>query len=247
MMSHSRDAIEFDSCKFVGEQPDVSKNSTQDFEIARFIIERQRWSAGWNKMNIYRAYTESLLWVALLMALVIGVALNASLVFVDFVHSNPHRTLGNVLVMMVLFPPILGVVAIFGSFVVFTLPLCLQAAMSDILVRQFGRGELLGILPALPLIAILAWYCYDYLTPTDFNLGINTPPDWSPYQHGLTMQRYLTMLIVQTPITLFCLSYCDASIRHSPRKSVVVAALIIAAIVGVFYGHWMAAAQYKFL
>jgi hypothetical protein len=194
-----------------------------------------------------KAYAESLLWVVLLIVIVVNVSIFVELVFVDFIHGNPHRTKENVFVMMALFPPIFSVVAIFGSFLVFALPLCLQGAISSVLVRQFGRAGLFAILLALPLIAILAWYCYDYLTPTDVNLGINDPPDWTPYQHGLTMKRFFTMLIIQAPITLFSLSYCDASIRHNSRKPVVIVALMLAVVVGALYGHWMAVNQYKFL
>jgi hypothetical protein len=44
---------------------------------------------------IYRSYARSLLWVALLAAVAIGVAVIVELVFVDFVHGNPHRTQAN--------------------------------------------------------------------------------------------------------------------------------------------------------
>ena len=192
----------------------------------------------------YIAYAQSLLWVALLMAVSTGVALIIELVFVDFIHGNPHRTKANAMLMMMTFPLIFGVIAIIGSFIVFTMPHCLQAIVADVLVSRFGRRAQFGGLLALPLTAILAWYCYDYLTPTDFNLGINVGPDWMPYQHGLTMWRYLAMLTVQTPISLFSLWYCDATILHGSKKSVILAALVLAVVVGVIWGHGLAKTQY---
>jgi len=195
----------------------------------------------------YICYAQSLLWVAILMAVFVAVAIIFELALVDFIHGNPHRTKSNAMLMMLFTPPIFGIIAIVGSFLVFTLPQCFQAIVTDVLVCRFGRRAQFGVLLVLPLTAILAWYCYDYLTPTDVNLGINEGADWTPYQHGLTLRRYLTMLTVQTPITLFGLSYCDATIRHGSKRWFILAALVLAVVVGVIWGYWMAKGQYQFL
>jgi hypothetical protein len=100
---------------------------------------------------------------------------------VDFIHGNPHKTKANAMQMMVLYPPIMGFIAVIGSLLVFALPQCFQAVVSDALIRRLGRRGQFGILLALPITATLAWYCYDYLTPTDVNLGINAAPDWMPW------------------------------------------------------------------
>jgi hypothetical protein len=199
------------------------------------------------KSEVYVTYAQCLLWVVLMAAVAVGVSLVVMLVFVDFVHGNPHRSQANAVFMMVAVPPIFGVIAIIGSFLIFTVPQCFQAIVSDVLVRRLGRRGQFGILILLPLTAILAWYCYDYFTPSDVNLGINAGPDWAPYQHGLTEMRYLTMLIFQTPITLFNLAHGDAVIRHGSRTLVVLWALVLAIVVGGFYGYWMAMGQYQFL
>jgi hypothetical protein len=68
------------------------------------------------------------------------------------------------------------------------------------------------VLPALPVTAVLTWYCYDYLTP-DFNLGINADPDWTPYQHGISIAHYQGALLFQAPVTLFSFLYLDAGFR----------------------------------
>jgi hypothetical protein len=196
---------------------------------------------------IYRSYARSLLWVALLAAVAIGVAVIVELVFVDFVHGNPHRTQANATV-MILFAPIVGVIAFSVTFLVFALPQCLQATLTDVLLRRLNRRGLLGVLLALPVTAALAWYCFDYFTPKDyFNLGINEGPDWTPYQHGLTLQRYLIMFAIQTPITLFSVLYCDATICNRSKKWIIIGAFLFAVVVGGIYGLWRAQVQYQFL
>jgi hypothetical protein len=197
--------------------------------------------------KVYVAYAQSLAWSALLIAVAFGVSIIVELIFVDLIHGNPNRTKAHAMLMMIIFPPIVGFIAVVGWFLTFTLPQCLQAIVSDVLVRQLGRRGQIGVLLALPLAATLAWYCYDYLTPSDINLGIYTPADWTPFEHGLTLQRYLTMLMVQAPITLFSLAYCDAAMRNSSKKRVVVVAVVLVAVVGVLHGHWMAEGQYQFL
>ncbi len=64
----------------------------------------------------YASYAKSFLWVALLMAVAVGVAIIIEPVFVDFVHGKQHRTRGNAIEMMLLFPPIIGFIAIIGTF-----------------------------------------------------------------------------------------------------------------------------------
>jgi hypothetical protein len=55
--------------------------------------------------------------------------------------------------MMLLFPPILGFMAIIGTFLVFALRQCFQAILTDVLVRRFDRRGLFGVLLALRLTA----------------------------------------------------------------------------------------------
>jgi hypothetical protein len=200
-----------------------------------------------NRSAIYISYVRSLLWIALLMAIAVGLAIIVMTVFVDFVHGNSHRTKANAIFMIMFFPVILGIVTIVGSLLVFALPQCFQAVVTDVLVSRFGRVAQFGVLLALPLTATVAWYCYDYLTPTDFNLGINVGDDWTPYHHGLTLRRYLAMLVIQTPISLFGLWHCDATIRNASKKWVIRAAIALAGVAGVMWGYGMARTQYQFL
>jgi hypothetical protein len=75
-----------------------------------------------NKRAIGASYAHSLLWVVLFTTVTVGVMSIAHLVFFDIIHGNPHRTRENVISMMVMMTPVIGVIAAIGSILVFTLP-----------------------------------------------------------------------------------------------------------------------------
>jgi heme/copper-type cytochrome/quinol oxidase subunit 4 len=199
------------------------------------------------KASVSISYAQSLVWVALFMALACGVMNIVELVFVDFIHGNPNRTQENAKEMMVLFTPLFSITGMIGAILVFTLPQFFQAELIRILDPLFGGRARFAVLAALPLTAVLTWYCYDYLTPTDLNLGINTGADWTPYQHGLSIPRYMRTLAVQAPVTLFSFLYFDASFRGRSRKPVLVAALAATIVIGAIWGYTMARDQFQFL
>jgi hypothetical protein len=145
----------------------------------------------------------------------------------------------------VLVPAIFGSAAIVASFLVLTVPQGFQSLVSDALVCCFGRRGQFGVLLALPITAILTWYCYDYLTPTMPPLAIGSGPDWAPFQHGITLQRYLGALIFQTPVTLFSVCYCGAAIRQISKESVVLTGFIFAVVVGVVLGSLTAVSVFS--
>jgi len=197
--------------------------------------------------HINRSFAMTLLYFALFVSLSCGVMTISELIFMDFVHGNPHRTQQNAIDIMVTFTPIIIVIAIVGSVIVFTLPQAFQAVLASFLVRQFGNRAYLVVIITLPLTTVIACYCYDYLTPSDMNFGFNEGPDWTPYQHGLTMQRYLKGFTVQAPLTLLSVLYLDAGPRPTPRRTIHLTALSIAIIVGVVWGYLDAEDQFQFL
>ncbi len=97
------------------------------------------------------------------------------------------------------------------------------------------------------MTAILTWYSYDYLTPTDFNLGINTGPDWAPFEHGLSPLRFMSSLAGQGPVTLFNLLYFDTVLRGKSKRSLLLASLTIAVVIGLIGGYLRAKRQFQFL
>jgi hypothetical protein len=200
-----------------------------------------------DKSDVYISWLKSFLWMALYIASAHGVTIIVELVLVDFVHGNPHRPQSNALFMMAFYPPLFGVVIMVGTFLVFALPQFLQAALIVTLGPVFGDRARFAVLFVLPLTAILTWYCYDFLTPTDFNLGVNAGSDWQPFEHGLSLSRYMKTLSYQSPVTLFSVLYFEAGLRGRSRKPLLLAALAAAIITGVVWGYGMARAQYQFL
>jgi hypothetical protein len=200
-----------------------------------------------SKTTVGVSYAQSLLWVALTIAVMLGVSTVVELVIVDFIHGNPHRPQSNALAMMAEFPPLFGVIAAIATLLVFGLPQVFQAWLVRLLERTFGGRARIAVLLALPLTAVLTWYCYDYLTPTDSNLGINVGPDWTPFQHGISMVRYLGSMGFQAPVTLFGLLYFDAGSKGRARWPVVIAALAIASVVGAIWGYENAQQQIQLL
>jgi hypothetical protein len=192
-------------------------------------------------------YARSLAWVAAVVAVICGISNIMSLVLIDFVHGNPHRIQENAFEMIIIFTPLLGLIAAVGTVIVFALPQCFQAMVSGMLVRRFGDHAQAAVLLALPMTAIITWYSYDYLTPSNVNLGINLGPDWQPYQHGITAARYLAALVCQTAATLFSIAYVGTTGSRLRRKAVVLLALAAALLAGGFRGYRQAEGQYQFL
>jgi hypothetical protein len=200
-----------------------------------------------SKSAIGASYAHSLLWVVLFTAVTVGGMNIAHLVFFDIIHGNPHRTREDVISMMVTMTPILAVIAAIGSILVFTLPQVFQSALVAVSYRMFGSRARFAVFPALPLTAILTWYCYDYLTPSDVNLGINAGPDWTPYQHGISISRYMGAFSFQAPITLFSFLYIDAGFRGASKWPVLIAALAITIGIGGIWGYVTAQEQIELM
>ena len=197
-----------------------------------------------NKRALAIAYAQSLTWVALFMALTSAEANIVELLLVDFVHGNPHRTQENAIFMMIAFTPLLGVVAIIETYLVFTLPQLFQAASIGFLYPKFGDRARFLALASLPLTAVLAWYCYDYLTPSDLCVAGSCTED---FRGGLTGLRYLAILLIQMPIALFSVLHCEARVRGRSKMPILLAALTVALIAGAVRGYLLARVQYQFL
>ncbi|ODP32708.1 hypothetical protein [Pandoraea sp. ISTKB] len=192
-------------------------------------------------------FVKSLLWIAIFSALMAAISIVVSLILIDFIHGNPNRSKSNAGLMMVLFPFLIGVIAIIGVFIVFSPSQFIQGLMARILYPRFGRYSYIFIGLAIPLISIVTWYCYDYLTPTNFNIGINEGADWVPYRNGITLKRYLLALACQGVVTAFSILYFDAGVRNRSKKPVLLGILVLAIIVGATLGHREAIAQYQFI
>ena len=191
------------------------------------------------------SYAQSLLWIAAFIALFASSLSIANLIQVDFIHENPHRTRSDALFMMFISSIFMGVTSMIGVFLVFTLPQILQFASSNALSLKFGRPAYVYAAFLIPLTSVITWYCYDYLTPSDVGLAMNSGPDWSPNQHGLTIQRYLRVLAIQTPVTVFTLVYCYAATTYQSRKRMILGVMALALVLGGMWGIHMAEAPFN--
>ena len=193
------------------------------------------------------SYVKSLLLIALAASIFLGISIIVETFFLDFVHGNPHRTQGNAIFMMFVYPPLFAVVAAIGVGLVFGFSQLFQIVLVNASIKRYGLiGRIVGLL-ALPVTTIITWYSYEYLTPADFDLGINTHSDWRPYQRGLTGSRYLLTLAFQAAVTIFSVLYFEATLRKGFKKPLIAVVLFFAAVFGCVQGHTMATEQYKFV
>jgi hypothetical protein len=190
------------------------------------------------------SYMQSFLWITLLIVIIQAVRFNVEIVFVDFIHGNPHRPQSNALFMMEIYTPIFAILSVIGCFLVLALPQCLQAALIQTLQPTYGCKARFVVFLALPVTAVLTWYCYDYLTPSNVCFA---GCYLLLYEHGISVSRYAAALAVQAPITLFSFLYFDAGLRGASRRPVVIAALALAVAIGGILGYFSAQAQYQFL
>jgi len=109
-----------------------------------------------SETHINGSFAKTLVYFALFVSLSCGAMTISELIFVDFVHGNPHRTQQNAIDMMVTFTPIIMAIAVVGSVIVFALPQAFQAILAGFLVRHFGNRAHLGLMIALPLTSLIA-------------------------------------------------------------------------------------------
>src|SRR4051794_29254573 len=126
-----------------------------------------------NRSAVNFSYLQGLLWTALFMAFIKGETNIVSLLFIDFVHGNPYRTQESVIEMMKVDAPLFGIIGFVGTLVVLTLPQFFQAEIAGAAKQAFGDRARFAVLLTLPATAVLTWYCYDYLTPSNFGYGWN--------------------------------------------------------------------------
>ncbi|MBN3722588.1 hypothetical protein [Burkholderia sp. Ac-20379] len=192
-------------------------------------------------------FFRSLLWIILFAALVASTSNIFSLILIDFVHGNPNRSQNNAISMMMVDSPIFSLIAALGIVIVFSAAQFAQSKAMHFLHPRIGRWAYVCIGLLVPLLSVVTWYCYDYLTPSDVILGIDAGPDWVPYRHGLTLHRYLATLKYQSAVTAFNLLYFEVLTFHRSKKILVSILILVAIIVGMTMGHQKAVEQYHFI
>jgi hypothetical protein len=154
-----------------------------------------------------------------------------------FFHRSPLRqntpTWESVIELLTVLAPLTGIVAFVGTFLVLTIAQWFQAEIVAACQYKFGHRAQFAALLGLPMTALLTWYCYDYLTPSNVSFGGNL---FEPYEHGLSVSRYIKTLLIQAPITLFGFLYFDADLRGHSSKPVLLAALVASLVAGALWG-----------
>lgn len=186
--------------------------------------------------KVYRYFFTSLLWIVVAITCASFFDSVANIIKIDFLHVNPYRTQSHAVWLPFMFTPFAFIIVLFGVAISFGSTQFAQAFLTTRLVQKYGIRGLYCILLSVPLMTIISWYCYDYLTPSNVNLGINCGPEWVPYEHGLTMKRYLIMLLLQAFITLFSLSRLFAALKGRFETTILLALLSIASILGFIRG-----------
>ena len=181
--------------------------------------------------GVLLSYVVSLLWVIFLVAAVIVIGFVAGSVVREFTHKDPIDALWDSVKYLPVTMSISLLVAGIATSLVFPVPQAFEAFLAGELAQRLGGKAHFLVLLAVPLTAVLTWYCYDYFLP-EISLGIYDGPDWVPYQHGLTTERYLKALAVQAPLTLFNTFYFDSVGHPRYRKAILLVAIVAVVIIG---------------
>jgi len=114
------------------------------------------------------------------------------------------------------------------------------------LLNRFGYRGIYGAAVAIPLAAVVSWYCYDYLPLIDF---IHDGDGSQTYQHGITTVRYFIMLAIQVPVSVIALLrfYLLDIGRADLHKKITLVLMVSCIVGGVIWGYFKAMDQYKFL
>jgi len=188
---------------------------------------------------------QSLIWVVVFLTIASIAIVIVAILILDFVQDLPYRSRDNAIFVLTFYTPIVAISAIIVSFLAFAPSQFFQALVLGGSDWLFGQTRFL-VLQALPLTAVLTWYCYDYLTPSDIKLAISGGRDLTPHQHGLTTSRYIMTLAIQTPITLFSFLYFETGTHGRSKKPILIAALAAAIVVGTIQGFGAAQMKLRF-
>jgi hypothetical protein len=184
--------------------------------------------------KIISSYFRSLFCVSIILAITMFFVMIFYVVRIDFLNVNPHRSQLHALFLPFFAGGTFSIVILIGIYIIFSLSQITQAIVTKISIQRFENRSLYLVLATIPLATILSWYCFDYLTPTG-GLAINDDADTIPFEHGLTIKRYLIMLCIQTSITVFSFTRLKFEISNNKvaKKRLFIAMICIASVIGV--------------
>jgi hypothetical protein len=147
--------------------------------------------------------------------------------------SGPEGiTLGSAIEIMLTVVLIPALYLLINTLLAFTAAQFVQAVSVGCLVRRVGKWANLATILVLPISATLTWYSLDYLAGFDLPLPRGPEPaGWVPYEHGLTVDRYLKAMASQAPVTPFNIAYAFTETGGRARRAVVALAAIMIGVV----------------
>ena len=189
------------------------------------------------------------IFISLLFALSASTKYITELVIVDFVNINNSRTLSLTFETALVSVPFFSIIYVICTFIVFSIPLFLQNMLLNFIKTKINTNNIYIIIATTPLISIITWYCYDYLTPTDVNLGFNVGQEYKVFEHGITPIRYLEALTYQTTVSIYCLFIMRLKNEkyYNLKRYTKLILIFISIVIGLIMGHRMAEEQYRYL
>jgi hypothetical protein len=134
------------------------------------------------------SYGQALFWVAALVALFCCVTMIPRFFMIHFIQHHPPETPAFAIRMIFLITPIISAAAAATALLTFVIPQYAQRLLENARLRRIGATSHIGILFALPITALLTWYCFDYIVMTILPMLLQSEDDAS-YEHGITPGR----------------------------------------------------------
>jgi hypothetical protein len=156
------------------------------------------------KLGVMGDHARSFAWLMLIIGTFLGTLTVVQNILVHFVFGNPTKVQQQALTLAILLTFDFQV-ATLGLFLIAGASQFVIAATASLLARSYGRRTQALALLAVPVVAVLTWYCFDYLTPS--NMALIPGPDYVAYEHGLTPSRYVKIAAFQAAVTLFTVIY----------------------------------------
>lgn len=198
-------------------------------------------SANFDLDEVGTSFFYSLLWTAVIITAGLFFMLVVDVLWIDFLHVNPNRSQTHAASLPLLFAPFIFLLTVIGVALTFAVSQSVQAVLTSLLLTKFGPPGMWAVALSIPIAAVVTWYCFDYLTPSDSANEVGD--DWRPYQHGLTWSRYQMMFAAQSCMTLFSLVrlHLHANGRSREKRNLLLFLVLLASFAGAIAGwrtHW---------
>ncbi|MET3613640.1 hypothetical protein ABID16_001969 [Rhizobium aquaticum] len=162
----------------------------------------------------------------------------ASLTVTDVLHVAVFRTKSDTLDIVIYMTPLLSMLGALTFIWIMWPAQMLQGFLSW---RYGQRWYVIAL--ATPALVALTFSVYDYLTP-DLSV-INPADDWEPYRHGLTVERFLRILVFQLPVSIYTALYVFKLSTGGYRRLTLATPFFVAAVLGGIGGYYLGQGQLK--